>query len=154
MANENNLIPGAHALTVEEQSNGGKKSGEVRRRKKALKSLMSDLLSSEVFDTNIYNQTTAMGVSPEDMSYGAAIVAAMVKEAAEGNVKAFNAITDLIGEGSSGERVKLQRRQVKLQEEKASSDTGNDGKLAELIEGLKDDVHEETTEAASEMADE
>ncbi len=157
MANEKNLIPIEHLSTEEAKkrgSAGGKKSGEVRRRKKALKSLMNDLLSSEVFDTNIYNKTTAMGVSPEDMSYGAAIVAAMVKEAAEGNVKAFNAITDLIGEGSNAERVKLQRRQVKLQEDKASSDTGNDGKLADLIEGLKDDVHEETTEAASEMADE
>lgn len=157
MANENNLIPIEHLSKEEAKrrgSAGGKKSGLARRRKKALKSLMNDLLSSEVFDTNIYNQTAAMGISPEDMSYGAAIVAAMVKEAAEGNVKAFNAITDLIGEGSNAERVKIQRRQLKLQENKASSDTGNDGRLAELIEGLKEDVHEETTEAASEMAEE
>lgn len=108
------------------RSNGGKKSGEVRRRKKALKTLMSDLLSSEVFDTNIYNQTTSMGISPENMSYGAAIVAAMVKEAAEGNVKAFNAITDLIGEGSSGEQVKLRKKQLQLQEQKQNSDTDTD----------------------------
>ena len=30
MANEQNLIPQAHVLTVEEQSRGGKKSGEKR----------------------------------------------------------------------------------------------------------------------------
>ena len=157
MANENNLIPNSERTPSElreMRSNGGKKSGEARRRKKALKSLMNDLLSSEVFDTSIYNKTTAMGISPEEMSYGAAIVAAMVKEAAEGNVKAFNAITDLIGEGSSGERVKLQRRQVKLQENKASTDSGNNGRLADLIEGLKDDVYEETTDTASEVAEE
>lgn len=119
--NEKNLIR-AEDLTPSERreraSKAGKASGEARRRKKALKSLMNDLLASEVFDTDIYNKTTAMGIDPQDMSYGAAIVAAMVKEAADGNVKAFNAITDLIGEGSSGERVKLQKKQLQLQEKK------------------------------------
>ena len=31
MANSDNLKPQAHVLTVEEQSQGGKKSGEVRK---------------------------------------------------------------------------------------------------------------------------
>lgn len=134
--NENNLIPAAHKLTVEEQSNGGKKSAEARRRRKALKSLMNDLLSSEVFDIDIYNNTTAMGIDPEDMSYGAAIVAAMVKEAAGGNVKAFNAITDLVGEGSSGERIKLQKKQLQLQEQNSAVKDG-DGNLNEVLEAIK-----------------
>lgn len=134
--NEKNLIPGAHELTVEEQSKGGKASGEARRRKKALKTLMNDLLASEVFDTDIYNKTTAMGIDPQDMSYGAAIVAAMVKEAADGNVKAFNAITDLIGEGSSGERVKLQKKQLALQE-KNSAAKDSDGNINEVLEAIK-----------------
>ena len=34
MANEQNLIPGQHKLTKEEQSRAGIKSGEVRREKK------------------------------------------------------------------------------------------------------------------------
>ena len=97
---------------------------------------MNDLLQSEVFDTDIYNQTAAIGFSPEDMSYGAAIVAAMVREAANGNVKAFNAITDLVGEGSSGERVKLQKKQLALQE-KNSAAKDNDGNLDEVLEAIK-----------------
>mgnify|MGYP006864440722 CR=1 FL=1 len=40
MANEQNLIPGAHTLTVEEASKGGKRSGEVRRQKKTFRELM------------------------------------------------------------------------------------------------------------------
>lgn len=146
MANEKNLIPIEHLSTEEAKkrgSAGGKKSGEVRRRKKALKSLMNDLLSSEVFDTNIYNQTAAMGISPEDMSYGAAIVAAMVKEAAEGNVKAFNAITDLIGEGSNAERVKIQRRQLKLQEQKLTGDTDTDTPDDGFLEALSGSAAED-----------
>lgn len=137
--NEKNLVPNSERTPSELRENcrkGGKKSGETRRRKKALKSLMNDLLQSEVFDTDIYNQTAAIGFSPEDMSYGAAIVAAMVREAANGNVKAFNAITDLVGEGSSGERVKLQKKQLALQE-KNSAAKDNDGNLDEVLEAIK-----------------
>ena len=144
--NEKNLIR-AEDLTPSERreiaSKGGKASGEARRRKKALKSLMNDLLASEVFDTNIYNKTTAMGFSPEDMSYGAAIVAAMVKEAAEGHVKAFNAITDLVGEGSSGERVKLQKKQLALQEKKLSGNTDEEIPDDGFLEALNGSVAED-----------
>ena len=97
---------------------------------------MNDLLSSEVFDTDIYNQATALGIDPQDMSYGAAIVAAMVREAANGNVKAFNAITDLVGEGSSGERVKLQKKQLSLQEKNSAVKDSN-GNLDEVLEAIK-----------------
>ena len=137
--NEKNLIPFTERTESERReiaSSGGKKSGETRRRKKALKSLMNELLSSEVFDMNIYNNTTALGIDPEDMSYGAAIVAAMVKEAASGNVKAFNAITDLIGEGSSGERVKLQKKQLALQEKQTTA-KDSDGNLEEVLEAIR-----------------
>lgn len=39
MANEQNLIPQAHKLTVEEQSKGGKASGEIRRKQRTLKEI-------------------------------------------------------------------------------------------------------------------
>lgn len=42
MANEANLIPQAHQLTVEEASKGGKKSGEVRRAKRTFRELMEE----------------------------------------------------------------------------------------------------------------
>ena len=99
---------------------GGIKSGETRRRKKALKALMNDLLSSDIVNDEIYNSAVDMGCS--NPTYGAAVVAAMVRQAALGDTKAFNAIVDLIGEGSSGERVKLQKKQVALQEKKLSGE--------------------------------
>ena len=113
---------------------GGRKSGETRRRKKALKSLMNDLLSSDIVNDDIYNSTVDMGFGA-DPNYGAAVVAAMVRQAALGDTKAFNAIVDLIGEGSSGERVKLQKKQVALQEKKLSGEeeqTPDDGFLSAL----------------------
>ncbi len=70
-----------------------------------------------------------------DPTYGAAVVAAMVRQAALGDTKAFNAIVDLIGEGSSGERVKFQKKQVELQERKLAGEeeqTPDDGFLSAL----------------------
>lgn len=48
MANEKNLIPNNHVLTVEEQRAGGRKSAEVRKNKKAVQTILSDLLESDV----------------------------------------------------------------------------------------------------------
>lgn len=141
--NEKNLVPNSERSSSElreMRKNGGKKSGETRRRKKALKSLMNDLLSSDIVNDEIYNRTVDMGFGANP-TYGAAIVAAMVRQAALGDTKAFNAIADLISEGSSAERVKIQKKQLELSERKQDS-AGGDGKLAELIEGLKDDIHE------------
>lgn len=145
MSREKNLIPAAHELTVDEQSKGGKKSAQARRRKKALKSLMNDLLSSDIVNDEIYNNTVDMGFGA-DPSYGAAIVAAMVREAALGNVKAFNAITDLIGEGSAGERVKLQKKQLVMQEKKLSGEVEevpDDGFLNALNGSAAEDWNDE-----------
>lgn len=47
MANEQNLIPQAHKLTVEEQSRGGKKSGEKRRQMRLMRECAEILMSKE-----------------------------------------------------------------------------------------------------------
>lgn len=52
LANEQNLIPGAHKLTVEEQSAGGVASGKARREKKLLRELAQMILEEEITDTN------------------------------------------------------------------------------------------------------
>ena len=145
--NEKNLVPNSERSPSElreMRKNGGKKSGETRRRKKALKSLMNDLLSSDIVNDDIYNSTVDMGCN--DPTYGAAVVAAMVRQAALGDTKAFNAIVDLIGEGSSGERVKLQKKQVALQEKKLSGEeeqTPDDGFLSALDGSAAGDWNDE-----------
>ena len=134
--NDKNLVPFGERTESEQREirqAGGIKSGETRRRKKALKALMNDLLSSDLVNDEIYNSAVDMGCS--NPTYGAAVVAAMVRQAALGDTKAFNAIVDLIGEGSSGERVKLQKKQVELQDRKLSDEeeqTPDDGFLSAL----------------------
>lgn len=46
MANEQNLKPAAHPLTVEEASKGGKNSGKTRRRKADLRRMAQEVLDS------------------------------------------------------------------------------------------------------------
>ena len=145
--NDKNLVPFTERTESEQRKirqAGGRKSGETRRRKKALKSLMNDLLSGDIVNDEIYNRTIDMGCN--DPTYGAAVVAAMVRQAALGDTKAFNAIVDLIGEGSSGERVKLQKKQVALQEKKLSGEeeqTPDDGFLSALDGSAAEDWNDE-----------
>jgi len=47
VANEQNLIPQAHVLTVEESSKGGKASGKARREKATMKATLEMLLDEK-----------------------------------------------------------------------------------------------------------
>lgn len=143
MANEHNLIKPSDLTPSERResaSRAGKASGEARRRKKTLKQTMKLLLEQQITDVDIYNQTAAMGVDANDLTHQSAIVAAMVKRVEEtGDPKAFALILELMGEDTNSQRLKLQKQEL-AQKKKASE--GSDGKLTELIEGLKDDLHE------------
>lgn len=87
MANEQNLIPQAHKLTVEEQSRGGKKSGETRRRRKAFAEAFEVLLQREFTDQN---GNSLQGVE--------AVTAKVFQAAMNGDLKAMQIIRDTVGE--------------------------------------------------------
>ena len=65
---------------------GGKKSGEVRRQRKALRECLDLLLSESV------------GAEGEDKTRADVIAAALVQKASQGDVKAFEVIRDTVGE--------------------------------------------------------
>lgn len=50
MANEQNLKPAAHPLTVEDQSKGGKASGKARKRKADLRRMAQEVLDGTFKD--------------------------------------------------------------------------------------------------------
>jgi hypothetical protein len=87
---ENNLVKGdeAHKLTAEEQSMGGKASVQARKRKKDLREALEILLDKEYTDKK--TGETMQGIE--------VVTAALFKEAAKGNVKAFNTLRDTIGQ--------------------------------------------------------
>lgn len=94
MANEQNLIPQAHKLTVDEASKGGKKSAETRR----IQSAIIKALDSKVTDEQLVELFERFGIKKGDRRYSSAIACAVVKKAADGDLQAMSFIRDTIGE--------------------------------------------------------
>ena len=85
--------------------NGGKASGVARRKKKALKEEFELLLSMPVKSVSLRENLQKIGIdADEDMTIQTAIVAAMVQQASQGNVKAFQAIKDTIMDKSEEDK--------------------------------------------------
>lgn len=141
IVNEKNLIVPSPSQARENGRKGGIKSGETRRRKRNLKAALKAVLALPVQDTDKWNALSALGVDPADIDNQTAIVCALMSRAMAGDVAAFKEIRSLLGEDNDAQRVKLQKQELKLKEQKQDG-AGSDGRLAELIEGLKDDIHE------------
>ena len=90
MPNSENLIPNSERSPSElkkMRSNGGKKSGEVRRAKKTMKQMLDYLLEKEI--------TNKAGETATTME---AIMVQAIKQAMSGNVRALEFIRDTIGQ--------------------------------------------------------
>ena len=87
MANPENLKPGAHKLTREDSSKGGKKSAENRAKKKALRECIEALLEGEMTDRRGKTMTGAEALS-----------AKLFKKAMDGDVRAFEVLRDTAGQ--------------------------------------------------------
>lgn len=139
--NEGNLIPFDH-LTENEQreiaSKGGKASVQSRRKKKALKDCMKQLLSLPVDNEEIRNYLAVMGFDEEDADNRMMITIGLFRAAAAGNVPAYREIRELIGEIDIDEK-KLRKAQI----EKLKADTQRIKAETELlrrkVEGGEDD---------------
>ena len=85
MANNSNLIPGGHKLTLEEQSAGGIASGKARKERATMKKVLLDMLD-EIGDTEnnlTYRQLTTLG---------------LIKGAIQGNATNYKTILEATGE--------------------------------------------------------
>lgn len=122
--NNQNLIPAAHKLTVEEQSKGGKASGESRRRKKNMKQAADMLLQLPSSDGNDQQLLSDIGIdSDEEITNMLVVVASMIKEAKSGDVKAVRALMDITGtDYYKNESLKLRKQELQLKKKKAEQD--------------------------------
>ena len=122
MANEKNLIPQAHILTVEEQSAGGKKSAEVRREKKTIQKILADLLDGQIKDSPQFAKLASkMGVESDK------------------SVKDIFTMVCLLNSVKSGNLGDLERLSKLLGEDKENADASVMAKLDEVI-GKVDDL--------------
>lgn len=101
MPNERNLIPMDQRSQSEARElgrEGGRASGESRRRKKSLREAAELYLSLPVSDKRKWNKLSEEGVPPEDVDNQMAIIAGLTIKAVKGDAKAAKVLFDLIGE--------------------------------------------------------
>lgn len=98
MANEQNLIPQAHKLTVEEASRGGKRSAEVRRKRKSMKEQAELLLSLPLKNQKAIKQLEELGVDTENTDNQMAMLVIQWNMALKGDLNALKFLRDMVGE--------------------------------------------------------
>ena len=100
MANEQNLIPGAHTLTVEEQSRGGVASGKARRERRKLADAFNALLSLPEMQGSteqLEAVLSAADLEGANLTVQDRIALAVVSKARNGDTKAVELIRDTVG---------------------------------------------------------
>lgn len=144
MASKSNLMQYRSSTPEERRRNAskaGKASGEARRRKANLRQTMNAILTSEV---DIPEWTPILEALGLDSTLETVISAAMVREAMNGNVKAFTAIKDVLGQTSKSE-TDLEEQKVRMAATKAKmgvddeEDQEDDGFLDALKSTVEDD---------------
>lgn len=125
MANEENLIPFDKRTENELREitqKGGKNSGASRRRKRDMKAKMKLLLSLPAAD-NDKEQLAAIGIDTDDMDNEMVLMKALFLSAAEGDVKAFDRIMDILGKSVQREELALKKKE--LAKEKSAAGTNS-----------------------------
>ena len=99
MANEKNLIPQAHILTVEEASKGGQNSGKARREKKTIQKILADLLDSEIKDSPQFAKLASkMGVEGDKSVKDIFTYICVLNSVKSGNLGDLERLSKLLGE--------------------------------------------------------
>lgn len=115
MANNENLVPftsnQSHEEAVRNGRKGGIKSGQVRRRKAALRDTMNRCLTMQAHVDGLSDVLIADG---GESTYEEIITMAMINQAMLGDVKAYNAIMKVVGQTDKSE-ADLEEQAAKIQ---------------------------------------
>lgn len=138
--NADNLIPNDQRTPKELRENaikGGKKSGEVRRRKKALKERMKFLLELPATDYKSFDKALLMGYDYDDIDNETILVISLFEKAISGDVGAFKEIRNLLGQDITSEELKLKKKEIQLKEKNIYTDKMLEG--VTIIDDIKVD---------------
>ena len=98
MANSENLIPQAHVLTVEEQSKGGKMSGEKRRQRKTLAEIGDMIGNLDIKSEKNRAILREAGIADEDMINDVGMIFRLNLKAQNGDTRAIELLSKLRGQ--------------------------------------------------------
>ena len=135
--NEQNLIPAAHKLTVEEQSKGGKESVKSRLRKKNTKQKLQLLLSLPCHD-DCFHDIAALGIDYDEIDNEMAMLVALYKKARSGDVQAVRAVYSNLGKDHAAAELAIRKEELKFKKEQLQSGASGEAELPKLFEALKD----------------
>lgn len=158
MAGTENLIPFSQRSKEEAREKGRKggiNSGKTRRKNAQIKKCLNTLLAMSPSD-NIKKMLKKNGFDLEDDTNNTEVLAYMMYiYALKGNSKMFEMIFKYAGQDPEEIRKDME---LKLKEKALKGVEEQNGKLADLINGLKDvennDIHEETAAADEPVATE
>lgn len=111
MANEQNLVPQAHKLTLDDQSKGGIASGKARAQKKTLRELAEMIGAMQVRNPKTIAIMEKAGFDPEQMTNDAAMMMALQLKAQSGDATAAKLLAEMRGQYST--RVEVEPVQPK-----------------------------------------
>ncbi len=102
MANKQNLMPIEQVNSrrsreehSKDSSNGGKKSGEVRRKKRLMKETMNMLLSLDLPESEGKEKLKQMGIEDEDLNVQTAILAQQTQRAMNGSLESAKFVKEV-----------------------------------------------------------
>lgn len=99
MAGTDNLKPVRSESEAREKGrNGGIASGEARRRKKTMREALEQLLYHGEVPESTKNMMRAEGINEDEMTHQMVITRSLIAKAESGDVQAYNAICQMIGE--------------------------------------------------------
>lgn len=134
MSNEKNLIPNSERTPNELRemtSKGGKKSGEVRRRKKSMKQVMEMLLAMKTENSDdlqlLHNAGIDISELSEDMINNLLVVnVALLKKAKEGDVASIKELRDIIQDTPyQKHKMKIDKGYLDIAKKKSEQDDWN-----------------------------
>jgi hypothetical protein len=128
--NDQNLIPFSELTESERRelaSKAGKASGASRRRRKTMEQCAKFILSLPANSKEDWETLIAAGVSldntdPDDIDNLTVVNAALIAAAKAGDVKAYNALRDVIRDD---EHLKIEKERLKLEKKKLESKDDN-----------------------------
>ena len=100
--NTQNLIPGAHKLTVEEASKGGKNSVKSRKADKTVRKLLENFLSSECKDSPTLSKlANKLGLESDEDIKTLFTATCVINSMKKGNLKDLAILMELLGENAT-----------------------------------------------------
>lgn len=151
MANNENLKPVRTKNEARERGrNGGKKSGEVRRRKADFRKTLNLLLTAEIDSPEWTPVLEALGL---ESTLESAMLAAQIKEAMNGNIKAAYFVAQYAGQSSEPEEnIRNREADTELKRARKQAVTGENetdealDKLDQILKEVRDNAVKQETE--------